>query len=97
MAAVSRKPLRGSKPVPGVATPQEAARRRLRLVSDGRQVVTERRRWDCERLATCEHEWILVHGGAQAKCPTVCIRYQRREADAVNGDGVGGVVSFSEG
>jgi len=91
---VSRKPLRDSKPVPGIAAGDNV---RLRLVPDGRALVTERRRWDCARLATCEHEWILVHGGAQAKCPVVCIRYQKREADAVNGDGVGGVVSFSEG
>jgi hypothetical protein len=84
-----RKPLRPSKPFPGLAV--DAPLVRLRLVADDRGGVIERRRHDCTRLATCELEWIRAHGGAQARCPVGCIRYEReapRELAMLSGGGI---------
>lgn len=59
-----------------------ARRPRSLLVLDESARTYERRRADCDRLATCEDLWIeerlVISGtvGEQAKCPTKCVRYR---------------------
>lgn len=88
----NRKPLRTPKPFPGSA-PEGTVR--LRLVADDRGGVIERRRHNCTRLATCELEWIRVHGGAQARCPVGCIRFEREAPREVAMSSGGGIVVAS--
>jgi len=86
---LNRRPLRERAPIePTVA----AGTVRLRLIADDRPGVIERRRYDCRRLATCEVEWTQVHGSQQARCPLVCILYEREDRRPVDTSGSGGMV-----
>lgn len=89
---LNRTPLRQSKPLPIVPVADGSAPPHLRLVTDVRGGVIQRRRYDCGKLAGCEMEWIRHQGGTQARRPTGCTDFVRELPHKVDTSGGGGIV-----